>query len=226
VRRDRGDDELVIHQTGLVTLTYRRRDLEDVLAESAEETPSSGADAPASYVEIDDAYFDEVRRAVGGGTPTVLLGTSTKSLEAELLKLKAAYAPQSKTSGSRSDPPPTTRPPESGSRPPESPAQPREIRRRARRWLRGVLLPWLLRFGLAASLVLAGLSFALGALEGSWAVLAAGFVAMSAAILCAILLWRYGGIDDASHSSSSTGTVTQTTHSREATTVKTKTTEN
>ena len=49
---------------------------------------------PDVPVERDDAYYEEVRQAVGAGAPTVLLGTSTKSLEAELLKLRAAYAPQ------------------------------------------------------------------------------------------------------------------------------------
>jgi DNA-binding transcriptional MerR regulator len=39
--------------------------------------------------ERDAAYYDEVRRAVGRGAPTGLLGTSTKSLERSLAKLKA-----------------------------------------------------------------------------------------------------------------------------------------
>jgi hypothetical protein len=43
-------------------------------------------DAP---VEMDDTYYDEVRRAVGSGAPSVLLGTSTKSLERSLGKLRA-----------------------------------------------------------------------------------------------------------------------------------------
>lgn len=38
-------------------------------------------------VERDDAYYDEVRQAVGRGAPSVLLGTSTKSLERGLEKL-------------------------------------------------------------------------------------------------------------------------------------------
>ena len=37
----------------------------------------------------DAAYYEEVRRAVGHGAPTALLGTSTKSLERSLAKLKA-----------------------------------------------------------------------------------------------------------------------------------------
>jgi DNA-binding transcriptional MerR regulator len=37
----------------------------------------------------DTAYYEEVRRAVGHGAPTALLGTSTKSLERSLAKLKA-----------------------------------------------------------------------------------------------------------------------------------------
>ena len=36
-----------------------------------------------------EAYYDEVRRAVGRGAPTVLLGTSTRSLERSLAKLTA-----------------------------------------------------------------------------------------------------------------------------------------
>ena len=38
---------------------------------------------------MDDAYYDEVRRAVGRGAPTVLIGTSTRSLERSLTKLRA-----------------------------------------------------------------------------------------------------------------------------------------
>jgi hypothetical protein len=38
-------------------------------------------------VERDDAYYEEVRQAVGRGAPSVLLGTSTKSLERNLEKL-------------------------------------------------------------------------------------------------------------------------------------------
>ena len=40
-------------------------------------------------VQKDAAYYDEVRQAVGRGTPTLLLGTSTRSLERSLKKLKA-----------------------------------------------------------------------------------------------------------------------------------------
>lgn len=43
--------------------------------------------APELPLERDDAYYDEVRQAVGRGTPSVLLGTSTKSLERSLEKL-------------------------------------------------------------------------------------------------------------------------------------------
>jgi hypothetical protein len=41
-------------------------------------------------VQRDDAYYDEVRRAVGRGTPSVLLGTSTRSLERSFQQLKAS----------------------------------------------------------------------------------------------------------------------------------------
>src|SRR5262249_19331556 len=40
-------------------------------------------------VERDDAYYDEVRQAVGPGAPSVLVGTSTKSLERNVERLKA-----------------------------------------------------------------------------------------------------------------------------------------
>lgn len=43
-------------------------------------------DAPR---EMDDAYYDEVRRAVGRGAPSVLLGTSTASLNRSLAQLRA-----------------------------------------------------------------------------------------------------------------------------------------
>jgi DNA-binding transcriptional MerR regulator len=39
--------------------------------------------------EKDSAYYEEVRRAVGRGAPAALLGTSTKSLERSLAKLRA-----------------------------------------------------------------------------------------------------------------------------------------
>ena len=38
--------------------------------------------------ERDDAYYDEVRHAVGRGAPSVLLGTSTRSLKRGFRKLK------------------------------------------------------------------------------------------------------------------------------------------
>lgn len=40
--------------------------------------------------ELDDAYYDEVRRAVGRGAPTVLLGTSKRSLERSLARIRDA----------------------------------------------------------------------------------------------------------------------------------------
>jgi hypothetical protein len=45
-----------------------------------------GDDAP---VQMDAVYYDEVRRAIGRGTPTLLFGTSTRSLQRSLRKLKA-----------------------------------------------------------------------------------------------------------------------------------------
>jgi len=48
---------------------------------------------PDDYVEVGpqetgDWYWDEVMRAVGTGTPSILLGTSTRSLEKQLRKLR------------------------------------------------------------------------------------------------------------------------------------------
>lgn len=48
---------------------------------------STQTDAP---VRIDDAFYEEVRLAVGRGTPSVLLGTSTKSLKRNMGRLTAA----------------------------------------------------------------------------------------------------------------------------------------
>jgi hypothetical protein len=42
----------------------------------------------AEAVELDDAYYDEVRQAVGRGTPSVLLGTSTRSLGRNLAEIR------------------------------------------------------------------------------------------------------------------------------------------
>jgi hypothetical protein len=49
----------------------------------------------AALNETDDADYDEIRRAVGRGAPTVLLGTSSKSLEANLRKIEAAQQARS-----------------------------------------------------------------------------------------------------------------------------------
>ena len=45
-------------------------------------------------IQTDDAYYDEVRKAVGRGTRSSLFGTSTKSLERGLSKLKDARRQQ------------------------------------------------------------------------------------------------------------------------------------
>jgi hypothetical protein len=50
---------------------------------------------PDESVERDDAYYTEVRQAVGRGAPTVLLGTSNKALEASLREIKAAHKTRS-----------------------------------------------------------------------------------------------------------------------------------
>jgi hypothetical protein len=39
-------------------------------------------------VQRDGAFYDEVRKAVGRGTPSVLLGTSTRSLKRHMTRLK------------------------------------------------------------------------------------------------------------------------------------------
>ncbi len=57
------------------------------LASGAIPSPDAGKDAP---VQLDAAFYDEVRRAVGRGTPTLLLGTSTRSLKRNLEKLMMA----------------------------------------------------------------------------------------------------------------------------------------
>jgi len=48
-------------------------------------------------VRRDDAYYDEVRRAVGRGAPSLLFGTSTKSLERSLAKLRNVETKASST---------------------------------------------------------------------------------------------------------------------------------
>jgi hypothetical protein len=62
-------------------------------------------DAP---VQMDTAYYDEVRRAVGRGAPTVLLGTSTRSLQRSLGKLKAAQEGKSSSTGDLTETPSET----------------------------------------------------------------------------------------------------------------------
>ncbi len=47
------------------------------------------APSPISHAKSDARFYDEVRRAVGRGAPTVLLGTSTRSLKRSLAKLTA-----------------------------------------------------------------------------------------------------------------------------------------
>jgi hypothetical protein len=57
-----------------------------VRAAASEEWESLFEDMSA--VQMDDAYYDEVRRAVGSGAPSVLFGTSTKSLKRNFQKLR------------------------------------------------------------------------------------------------------------------------------------------
>jgi hypothetical protein len=66
-----------------------------------------------SAPEKDDAYYSEVRKSLGRGTKTLLLGTSTRSLERGLSKLRAAQrsqqgsSPVSPHGSSLTTPPPT-----------------------------------------------------------------------------------------------------------------------
>jgi hypothetical protein len=53
-------------------------------------------------VELDDADYEEVREAIGRGAPTLLLGTSTRSLERSFSKLKGLA--HDKSTSSSDDP--------------------------------------------------------------------------------------------------------------------------
>ncbi len=68
-------------------------------SESGGGTFRGGPNEPGEAVTLDDQYFEEVRQAVGRGTPSVLLGTSTRSLNRSLAKIRAAE---------RGEPPPHT----------------------------------------------------------------------------------------------------------------------
>jgi tetratricopeptide (TPR) repeat protein len=65
--------------------------------QAAEEQPTSTADASttgaktAASFDRDTAYYTEVRESVGHGTITLLLGTSTRSLERGLTKVRSAH---------------------------------------------------------------------------------------------------------------------------------------
>ena len=82
-----------------------RAEAGEVSVKTTEALPSvSERDAP---VQMDDAYYDEVRQAVGRGAPSVLVGTSTRSLERNLGKLKAVQQAQAaidRSSSSASSP--------------------------------------------------------------------------------------------------------------------------
>jgi hypothetical protein len=53
-------------------------------------------------VDKDDAYYGAVRQAIGRGTASVLLGTSTRSLEKNLVRAMPEYHSKSKIDGPRS----------------------------------------------------------------------------------------------------------------------------
>ena len=57
-------------------------------AEPVAEVRAMVGESQGGHAERDDAYYEEVQRAVGRGAPSVLLGTSTRSLERNLEKLK------------------------------------------------------------------------------------------------------------------------------------------
>jgi DNA-binding CsgD family transcriptional regulator len=61
-------------------------------------TESERRQAEDARVQMDAAYYDEVCRALGRGTPSVLLGTSTRSLQRSLKKLKAVQQSYSRSS--------------------------------------------------------------------------------------------------------------------------------
>jgi hypothetical protein len=90
-----------------------------LLREPATEAPSSPVERDVS-VDRDDAYYDDVRQAVGRGAPSVLLGTSTKALDRNLQKIRFAKVsdepsspdvppPVRPSSGSPSSPSPSSR---------------------------------------------------------------------------------------------------------------------
>jgi hypothetical protein len=79
-----------------------RQRLAAVAARSHSHTGKHGPPS-TGQVHKDAAYYDEVRRAVGGGTRSLLLGTSTKSLERSLAKLKAVEQGESPSSSPRSE---------------------------------------------------------------------------------------------------------------------------
>lgn len=58
---------------------------------------ATASPTPTAHVQRDAAYYDEVRRAVGRGAPSLLLGTSTKSLKRSLAKLMAAERGESQS---------------------------------------------------------------------------------------------------------------------------------
>ena len=87
--------------------------------EQAAEAPSSPVERDVSD-DRDDAYYDDVRQAVGRGAPSVLLGTSTKALDRNLQKIRFAKVsdepsspdvppPARPSSGSPSSPSPSSR---------------------------------------------------------------------------------------------------------------------
>ena len=75
----------------------------DIYMERRHSRSTESHDRPP--VELDDRDYEEIREAIGRGAPTLLLGTSTRSLERNLAKIIAAQRAESEPA-----PPPTPPP--------------------------------------------------------------------------------------------------------------------
>lgn len=93
--------------------------------------------------EHGEAYYAEVRRAVGRGAPSLLLGTSTKSLERSLAKLKAA---------DQGELPSAPRVASEAAAPPDDEVEITSVRVRPRLWLLGLSIIFLGVLGIAGAL--------------------------------------------------------------------------
>jgi len=105
--------------------------------------PGSAVRSRTHQAQRDEAYYDEVRRAVGSGTPTLLLGTSTKSLQRSLAKLTAVQ--QGKL-------PSAPRAPSEAAAPPDDEVEITSVRVRPRWWLWALSILFLGILGVAGTL--------------------------------------------------------------------------